>query len=105
MRKLFEYGGIAASVVLIAFGIGSIGIGAWGVSTVRDNLKQEQIFFGDAAEDPAVPASQSGKQVKTGSQAHAFAGVMRTSHARGNQGTEVRRDGALPRRKGQPDFG
>ena len=77
MRKLFQYGGIAASVVLIAFGVGSIGLGAWGVSTVRDNLKQEQIFFGDRADDPAVPAGLSGKQVTTGSQAHAFAGVMR----------------------------
>lgn len=77
MRNLFKYGGIVASVVLIAFGAGSIAIGAWGISTVRDNLKQEQIYFGDHATDPAVPADQSGKQVKTGSQAHEFAGVMR----------------------------
>jgi len=77
MRTLFTYGGIAASVVLIAFGAGSIGIGAWGISTVRDNLKQEQIYFGDHATDPAVPAGLSGKQVTTGSQAHEFAGVMR----------------------------
>jgi hypothetical protein len=77
MRNLFKYGGIIASVVLIAFGTGSIAIGAWGISTVRDNLKQEQIYFGDAAEDPAVPADQSGKQVTTGSQAHQFAEVMR----------------------------
>ena len=53
MRKLFQYGGIAASIALIAFGAGAIGIGAWGINTVRDNLKQEQIFFGCAdAEDP-----------------------------------------------------
>lgn len=78
MRNLFKYGGIIASVVLIAFGVGSIAIGAWGINTVRDNLKQEQIYFGDHATDPAVPADQSGKQVKTGSQAHEFAGVMRT---------------------------
>jgi hypothetical protein len=77
MRNLFKYGGIIASVVLIAFGAGSIAIGAWGISTVRDNLKQEQIYFGDHATDPAVPADQSGKQVKTGSQAHQFAEVMR----------------------------
>jgi hypothetical protein len=77
MRNWFKYGGIAASVILIVFGVGSIGIGAWGISTVRDNLKQEQIYFGDHATDPAVPADQSGKQVKTGSQAHEFAGVMR----------------------------
>ena len=77
MRNFFRYGGIIASVVLIAFGAGSIAIGAWGISTVRDNLKQEQIYFGDHATDPAVPADQSGKQVTTGSQAHEFAGVMR----------------------------
>src|SRR5215216_4482792 len=78
MRNLFKYGGIAASIILIAFGIGSIAVGAWGINTVRDNLKQEQIFFGDHATDPAVPADQSGKQVKTGAQAHQFATMMRT---------------------------
>ena len=88
MRNLFKYGGIAASIVLIAFGIGSIAVGAWGVSTVRDNLKQEQIFFGDHATDPAVPASQSGKQVKTGSQAHQFAQMMR-KHALEATGGQV----------------
>jgi sorbitol-specific phosphotransferase system component IIC len=77
MRKLFEYGGIAASIVLIAFGIGSIAIGAWGIDTVRDNLKQEQIYFGDASQDDAVPASLSGKQVTTGERAREFAKVMR----------------------------
>jgi len=77
MRNWFKYGGIAASVILIAFGVGSIAIGAWGINNVRENLAQEQIFFGDHATDPAVPADQSGKQVKTGSQAHEFAGVMR----------------------------
>ena len=43
MRNLFKYGGIAASVVLIAFGAASIGLGAWGINNVRDNLKLEQI--------------------------------------------------------------
>ena len=75
MRNLFKYGGVAASVVLIAFGAGSIAIGAWGISTVRDNLKQEQIYFGDHATDPNVPADQSGKQVTTGSQAAIRRGV------------------------------
>ena len=42
MRNLFRYGGIAASVILIAFGAGSIAIGAWGIDTVRDNLKQSR---------------------------------------------------------------
>ena len=77
MWNLLKYGGIAASVVLIAFGTASIAVGAWGISTVRDNLKQEQIYFGDHATDPNVPADLSGQQVTTGSQAHEFAGVMR----------------------------
>jgi len=42
-KKLFEYGGIAASIVLIVFGIGAIALGLNGRSTVRDSLKLEQI--------------------------------------------------------------
>ena len=41
MRKLFEIGGLVAAVVLIAFGIGSIGLSIDGRSTVRDSLKLE----------------------------------------------------------------
>src|ERR1041384_1445037 len=79
-RKFLEYGGWIAGVVLIAFGIGAIWIGVDGRSTVRDSLKQEQIFFGNAADDPAVAehAKQwSEDQVVTGDQARAFALVMR----------------------------
>ena len=43
MRDIFEYGGVAASVVLIVFGAVAIGLGAWGINNVRDNLKLEQI--------------------------------------------------------------
>ena len=78
-RRIFEWGGLAAGIVLIAFGIGAIAMGVDGRSTVRDSLKQEQIFFGDAT-DPAVAehASQwAGDQVTTGDQARSFALVMR----------------------------
>jgi hypothetical protein len=54
-------------------------MGVDGRSTVRDSLKQEQIFFGEAS-DPAVAkhADQwAGQQVKSGDQARAFALVMR----------------------------
>ncbi|HET8741708.1 MAG TPA: hypothetical protein VFM41_03745, partial [Gaiella sp.] len=47
--------------------------------TVRDSLKQEQIYFGEAS-DPAVAkyADQwAGEQVLTGTQARAFAKIMR----------------------------
>ena len=78
-RRILEWGGLAAGIVLIAFGIGAIAMGVDGRSTVRDSLEQEQIFFGDAS-DPAVAkhADQwAGDQVRTGDQARAFALVMR----------------------------
>ena len=69
-RKLFEYGGIAASVILIAVGLGSIGLGAWGYNEVRDNLARENIV---GTPDSSIP----GQKVDTGSEARAFAAVMR----------------------------
>jgi hypothetical protein len=79
MKKWFGYGGIAASIVLIVFGVAAIAMGVDGRSTVRNSIEQEQIFFG-AADDPAVAkhASQwAEEQVLTGEQARAFAKVMR----------------------------
>jgi hypothetical protein len=78
-RRILEWGGLAASVVLIVFGAAALYMGFDGRSTVQDSLKQEQIFFGDAT-DPAVAkyADQwAGKQVTTGDQARSFAKVMR----------------------------
>jgi len=78
-RRFLEWGGLAAGVVLIAFGAAALYMGVDGRSTVRDSLKQEQIFFGEAS-DPAVAkhADQwAGQQVKSGDQARAFALVMR----------------------------
>src|SRR5262245_40999204 len=43
MSRILQYGGIAASVVLIAFGVGSIVTGIDGRDRVRDDLKREQI--------------------------------------------------------------
>jgi hypothetical protein len=78
-RRILEWGGLAAGVVLIAFGVAAIYMGVDGRSTVRDNLKQEQIYFGDTS-DPAVAkyADQwAGEQLLTGDQARAFAQIMR----------------------------
>jgi len=43
VKKALEIGGVIASVVLIAFGVAAIIMGANGKSTVEDNLSQEQI--------------------------------------------------------------
>ncbi|WP_028063940.1 hypothetical protein [Solirubrobacter soli] len=80
MRKLFQYGGIAASIVLIAFGIGAIYMGIDGRSYVRDNLAAEHIV---GTPDSTIP----GQKVDTGTEAQAFAKVMRkhTLEATGGQ--------------------
>ena len=70
MRKLFQYGGIAASIVLIAFGAGSIYMGVDGRQQVRSDLAREQIV---GTPDSSIP----GQKVNTGSKAKAFADVMR----------------------------
>jgi hypothetical protein len=70
MRRLFEYGGIAAGAILIALGIGATTIGALGVNEVRDNLAREQIV---GTPDSTIP----GQKVNTGAEAKAFADVMR----------------------------
>jgi hypothetical protein len=70
MKKVFAYGGIAASVLLIAFGIGSIVVGVQGRAEVRDNLAAERIV---GTPDSTIP----GQKVDTGAEAKAFADVMR----------------------------
>jgi hypothetical protein len=70
MSKLFRYGGIAASIVLIAFGIGSIVVGFGGRDQVRSDLAREQIV---GTPDSTIP----NQKVDTGSEAQAFAKVMR----------------------------
>jgi hypothetical protein len=79
VRKILEYGGLLAGVVLIAFGIAAIYMGIDGRSTVRDSIKQEQIYFGESS-DPAVAKyadEWAEEQVLTGEQSRAFAQVIR----------------------------
>jgi hypothetical protein len=70
MTNLLRYGGIAASLVLIAFGLGAVYMGIDGRHTVRTDLAREQIVGTD---DSTIP----GQTVDTGSEAKAFAAVMR----------------------------
>ena len=92
MSKLFRYGGIAASVVLIVFGVASIVIGANGRSTVRDNLAAEQISGTPDMTPKLISAaiteaklkgvsapscSVAGQAIDTGARARCFAQYMR----------------------------
>src|SRR5437764_10032347 len=92
-RRIFEFGGIAASIVLVAFGIAAIVLGVNGRSTVRDSLALEQIVgtpdmtpsaIKAEAQKAGLPASiklptvaVAGKAIDNGSRARAFAGYMR----------------------------
>jgi hypothetical protein len=92
MSKLFRYGGIVASVILIVFGIASIGIGAAGRDTVLDNLAAEKIVGSPDMTPSAIAAevkaanlknvdlptcSVAGETVDTGTEARCFSQYMR----------------------------
>jgi hypothetical protein len=92
MRRVLEYGGYAAAVVLIAFGIGALVLSINGKSTVKDDLHQEKIVGSPDMTPDAIAAeakdaglsgvdfpscSVAGETVDTGSEARCFANYMR----------------------------
>lgn len=70
MGTLTRYGGILASIVLIAFGVGAVYSGIDGRDMVRSELAREQIV---GTPDSTIP----NQRVDTGAEARAFADVMR----------------------------
>jgi hypothetical protein len=70
IAKLTTYAGIGASVVLIAFGVGSLYMGIDGRDQVRSDLAREQIV---GTPDSTIP----NQLVDTGGEAEAFAAVIR----------------------------
>src|SRR5213082_980675 len=92
MRRITDYGGIAASILLIAFGAGALIMGLSGRGTVSDSIKQEQIvgtpdmtpklIAAEAAKaglkNVDVPTkSVAGASIDTPSEARTFAQYMR----------------------------
>ena len=93
MRKVFEIGGIVATVILVVFGAAAIVMGVNGRNTVRDSLKLEQIVgtpdmnktaIAAEAKQAGLPASiklptadLAGKAINTGQRARDFASYMR----------------------------
>ena len=101
MRKIWNYGGLAAAVILIAFGITSIVMGINGRDTVRSNLGNELIVGTPDMTPKAIAAeakaaglkgvalptkSVAGKTIDTGSEARAFAQYMRVHALEATQG-------------------
>jgi hypothetical protein len=72
-------GGFLSGGVLILFGIAVIVLGIWAFMFTRDHITQEAIVFGPVS-DPAVAEHAekwAGEPVETGSQALAFAEILR----------------------------
>ena len=91
-QRLLEWGGIAAGVIMILFGIGAIALSVTGHNTVQDELSQQQIVgtpdmtpsaIAEEAKAAGLPesiplptCSVAGKTVDTGSEARCFAQYM-----------------------------
>ena len=70
MSRFLKYGGLVASIVLIAFGIGAVYTGVDGRERVRSDLARERIV---GTPDSTIP----GQLVDSGSEAQAFAATIR----------------------------
>jgi hypothetical protein len=117
-RKIFEYGGIAASIVLVAFGIAAIVLGVNGRSTVHNNLAQEQIVgtsdmtptaIKAEAQQVGLPSSiklptvaVAGNTINTGSRARAFASYMRIHALEATHGYTYAQMGRFTAKPGTP---
>ena len=101
MRKMWNYGGLIAATILIAFGVASIVIGANGRDTVRSNLNKELIVGtpdmtpqaiakeakAAGLKDVSLPTkSVAGQTIDTGAEARTFAEYMRVHALEATQG-------------------
>lgn len=103
MRRLFEFGGYAAALILIAFGIGALVLGITGRDDVRDNLAKEKIEgsadmtpdgirqsvqeSGITIDDDDLPDCKvAGELVDEGDEARCFAEYMRVHALEGTGG-------------------
>jgi hypothetical protein len=102
VNRAFSLGGVVASIILIAFGIGAIVIGASGRSDVKQQIEQEQITGSDdmspegirpgieeAGLDVDTPTCDvADEPIDTGSEAKCFAEYLRI-HALESTGGRV----------------
>jgi hypothetical protein len=93
MKKLVEFGGVAAGIILVAFGVAAIVLGVNGKNTVDSSLKEQAIVGTSDMTPPGIKAealaahvpatiklptcSVAGKAVTDGTRARCFADYMR----------------------------
>jgi hypothetical protein len=75
-RRIFEYGGWIAGVVLVAFGVVAIVMGVNGRSEVRNALAAQQITATPDAAEITGGKLQPGQAITNGAEAKQFALVM-----------------------------
>ena len=119
--KYFEWGGIAASIILVAFGIVAILLGVNARSTVHSSLKQEAIVGTPDMNASAIKAEAkqaglsasiklptenvAGKTIDTGSEARAFAKYMRIHALEATKGYTYAQMGRFLAKDGTPSAG
>ena len=117
MKKLLEFGGVAAGIVLIAFGVAAIVLGVNGKNTVASELKQQQIV-GTPDMTPAgikteaknaglknisfPSCSVAGKSVNSGARARCFAEYMRIHSLEATGGVVYAQMGEYEAKPGTP---
>jgi hypothetical protein len=101
LRKVLEYGGMLAGVVLIAFGIGALWMSLDARSTVTDELAREQIVGSDDMSPSGIQpgieeagltgvsapdCDVAGEEIDTGGEARCFAQYLRIHALEGSGG-------------------
>lgn len=94
-RTLFFWGGIAASAILVIFGLAAIVIGVQGRQEVRDTLAQENIV---GSPDSTIP----GELVNTGAKAKAQADIIRAHQLESSGGLTYAEMGRFALPDGDP---
>lgn len=95
-RAIFAYGGIAASLILVVFGIASVVIGFQGRQEVQDMLEEQQITVSDDAE------KYQGEIVDNGAKAQVQADVIRTHQLEATGGLYYAQMGRFATPDGDP---
>jgi hypothetical protein len=76
-RRALEIGGVVAGAVLIVFGVVAIVMGVSAYREVRDSIQRENITATPDAPEITDGELEAGEPITTGSEARAFADIMR----------------------------
>ena len=118
MKRFLEFGGVAAAIVLVAFGVAAIVLGVNGKNTVGNELKLQQIVgtsdmtpSGIRSEAKAAglknvanmpTCSVAGKAVNSGGRARCFAEYMRIHSLEATGGVVYAQMGEYQAKPGTP---